>query len=158
MPGPFSLRPYESGDEPFLLALYRSTREEELSVVPWTLEQKQAFIGMQFAAQSKFYSENFKAAEFLVILHGETPAGRLITDRRPTEFYVIDIALLPAYRNLGIGGTLLRALHEEAEAVEKPLRIHVEKTNPARRLYERLGFRPLKDEGVYDLMEWPRGA
>jgi ribosomal protein S18 acetylase RimI-like enzyme len=33
------------------------------------------------------------------------------------------------------------------------VRIHVEHRNPAKRLYERLGFRPAADRGYYLLME-----
>jgi predicted GNAT family acetyltransferase len=42
--------------------------------------------------------------------------------------------------NRGLGTTLLRNLQSEAAAAGKPLRIHVERFNPALRLYERLGF------------------
>jgi hypothetical protein len=39
-------------------------------------------------------------------------------------------------------------------AAGKPLRIHVERFNPALRLYERLGFRQIDDRGVYLFLEW----
>ena len=38
------------------------------------------------------------------------------------------------------------------------LTIHVEMSNPARRLYERLGFAPVEEHGVYLLMERRPGA
>jgi hypothetical protein len=44
---------------------------------------------------------------------------------------------------------LLRRLQDEARDAGKPLRIHVERFNPALRLYERLGFTPIADRGVY---------
>jgi ribosomal protein S18 acetylase RimI-like enzyme len=65
-----------------------------------------------------------------------------------------NIALLPEYCSRGIGTTLLRGLQSEAVAAGKPLRIHVEHFNPALRLYERLGFHPIADRGVYLFMEW----
>ncbi len=37
----FALRPETDADIPFLIALYASTREEELASVPWSAEQKQ---------------------------------------------------------------------------------------------------------------------
>ena len=44
-------------------------------------------------------------------------------------------------------------------AASKPVRLHVEPSNPARRLYERLGFTRIADQGLYWLMEWsPPGA
>lgn len=44
------LRPIEVGDEPFLYWVYVSTRWEELAVVPWTKEEKNDFLRMQFDA------------------------------------------------------------------------------------------------------------
>jgi ribosomal protein S18 acetylase RimI-like enzyme len=67
---------------------------------------------------------------------------------------VIDIALLPEFRRRGIGTALLRALLEEGAARDLPVRIHVERLNPALALYERLGFRLLEDRGVYLFLEW----
>jgi ribosomal protein S18 acetylase RimI-like enzyme len=43
---------------------------------------------------------------------------------------------------------------DEAAAAGKAVTIHVEKNNPAMRLYRRLGFRTEEDKGVYDLMRW----
>jgi ribosomal protein S18 acetylase RimI-like enzyme len=46
----------------------------------------------------------------------------------------------------------------EAERAGKPVRIHVEKLNPALRLYERLGFTRIADKGVYWFLEWVPGC
>jgi ribosomal protein S18 acetylase RimI-like enzyme len=75
-------------------------------------------------------------------------------DRWDKEIRIMDIALLPEHRGVGIGTGLLRELQEEARAAGKSLSIHVEKFNPALRLYERLGFQPQEDKGVYLLMVW----
>ncbi len=48
----------------------------------------------------------------------------------------------------------MRAVLEEAAAVGKPVYIYVEQFNPAMRLYQRLGFVAITDEGVYRLMKW----
>ncbi|HEX5716519.1 MAG TPA: GNAT family N-acetyltransferase, partial [Thermoanaerobaculia bacterium] len=70
------------------------------------------------------------------------------------EIRLIDISLTPELRGKGVGSALLRELMAEAEAAGKPLTIHVEKYNPAMRLYLRLGFKSIEDRGPYDLMEW----
>jgi len=59
----------------------------------------------------------------------------------------------PTYRGRGIGAGLLRRLVEEAQDSGRKLSIHVEVNNPARTLYDRLGFRPVGEHGVYLLME-----
>src|SRR5262245_36029768 len=70
-----SLRPIRPDDQPFLLAVYASTRRQELAVVPWDDAQKVAFIRMQFEAQHAFYQEHYEGQAFDVILVGGTPAG-----------------------------------------------------------------------------------
>jgi ribosomal protein S18 acetylase RimI-like enzyme len=149
-----ALRPIVADDLPFLLAVYASTRELELAAVPWDAGQKAAFVRMQFDAQHAYYQEHYAGAAFDVILVGGQPAGRLYVDRQDNEIRIVDIALLPEYRNRGIGTGLLRELQSEAAAAGKPLRIHVERFNPALALYERLGFRQIDDRGVYLFLEW----
>lgn len=148
------LRPARSTDRPFLLRVYASTRAEELALVDWSPEQKQAFVAMQFEAQDRHYRAHYPAARFDVIERNGEPIGRLYVARGEDEIRLIDISLLPEHRNGGIGGTLLRALLEEAAAAGKRVRIHVEQFNPALRLYARLGFEELEERGVYKLMEW----
>jgi ribosomal protein S18 acetylase RimI-like enzyme len=141
-------------DEPFLYTVYASTRADELALVDWDQGQKAAFVQMQFTAQQRYYREHFADAAFQVILCNDVPVGRLYVARWPAEIRVLDVALLPAYRNRGIGSLLLEQLLGEAAEAGKRVRIHVERTNPALRLYLRLGFRLVADQGVYLLMEW----
>ena len=150
---PVHLRPVTHEDQPFLYRLYASTRSEELSAVPWSEEQKQAFLKMQFSAQSHDYRKNYPDAALQLIVRDGQPAGRLYLDRRERAICIVDIALLPEHRRAGIGSALLRELIAEANAAGKPLTLHVEKFNPARRLYQRLGFVETGDNGVYLQME-----
>ena len=148
-----TLRPIRPDDEAFLYRVYASTRQEELAPLPWTDAQKTAFLRMQFAAQHKYYLESFSDAQFQIILHNDEPVGRLYVHRREDELRIVDIALLPEHRRAGIGAALLHELLAEADRTRKPVRIHVERFNPALRLYERLGFTRVGDTGVYFLME-----
>jgi ribosomal protein S18 acetylase RimI-like enzyme len=148
------LRAATPQDEPFLHAVYASTRADELALVDWDDNQKAAFVQMQFSAQHQYYHEHFVGATYQVILCDGAPAGRLYLGRWPEEIRIIDIALLPEYRNRGTGSFLLEQILTEAAQARKRVTIHVERNNPALRLYTRLGFRPLADEGVYLLMEW----
>lgn len=123
-------------------------------IVDWTDGMKDSFIRQQFNAQHAWYQEHYQGATFDVILVDGAPAGRLYVHRRPKEIRLVDIALLPEFRKGGLGTSILRDLLAEGEAAGKPVTIHVEVYNPAMRLYERLGFRPVEDRGVYRLMEW----
>lgn len=149
-----ALRPIEPADEEFLCRVYASTRTGELAPLAWTEEQKAAFVRMQFAAQHRYYQESYTSSQFDVVLVDGRPAGRLYVARWPEELRVIDIALLPEFRRRGVGTGLLRGLLEEGRTRGVPVRIHVERQNPALALYERLGFRLLEDRGVYLFLEW----
>jgi ribosomal protein S18 acetylase RimI-like enzyme len=133
--------------------VYASTRIEELAVVPWDDAQKDAFLRMQFDAQDAWYREHYAEASFEVIVADGEPAGRLYVNQGRSEIRIVDIALLPEHRGDGIGTSLLRDLLAEADAVGKRVTIHVERLNPALRLYERLGFTVAEDKGVYLLLE-----
>ena len=153
MSGNVELRPVAAGDRAFLCRVYASTRTEELAVVPWDDAQKEAFLRAQFDAQDRWYRANYTRASYEVILVDGERAGRLYVHRGRDDIRIIDITLVPAFRRRGIGTGLLRALIAEAEESGRKLSIHVELNNPARTVYERLGFRPAGEHGVYTRME-----
>lgn len=148
------LRPISEEDDAFLFRVYASTRTEELKQLDWNEQARHAFLASQFNAQHRYYHEQFPGAEFQLILREDEPIGRLYVDRSNDEIRIVDIALLPEFQRQGIGSALLQTLLAEARHRHLPVRIHVEKFNPAMGLYERLGFRPLEDQDVYLLMEW----
>ena len=158
MPPPITLRDAGPADREFLLRVYASSRADELAQVPWGEEQKRTFVAMQFEAQDVHYRQEFADAAFSVIVRGDQPIGRMYIARQPTEITLIEISLLPEFRNAGIGTALVEDLLEEARAAALPVRLHVELFNPARRWYERLGFEPLEEQGVHLWMEWRPAA
>jgi ribosomal protein S18 acetylase RimI-like enzyme len=149
------LRPVEEADRPFLVDLYASTRDEELGQVDWDDGQKRVFVEHQFSAQDLHYRQNYPGATLdLIEVDGER-AGRLYVFRGKSDIRIMDIALAPPFRGRGLGTSLLRSLIEEADASGRKLSIHVEYNNPARSLYDRLGFKPVDEHGIYVLMERP---
>ena len=149
-----TLRPALDADLAFLQQVYASTRMEELAVTGWSDEQKQQFCLSQFRAQDSHYRAHYPNARYQIIQWQGKDAGRLSTDHQPEELHLLDVALLPAYRGKGIGTVLLKDFQQQAAAANVPLTIYVERFNPALRLYQRLGFQQMKDEGVYLLMRW----
>jgi ribosomal protein S18 acetylase RimI-like enzyme len=142
----------------FLVELYASTREEELAQVAWDDGTRRAFVEQQFAAQDAHYRANYPGATLDVIEVDGVAAGRLYVHRGPSDIRIMDIALAPGFRGRGIGTSLLRGLMQEADASGRRLSIHVEMNNPARSLYDRLGFEHAGESGVYVLMERPPQA
>ncbi len=151
-----SFRRATDADLPFLARVYASTRAEEVAVTPWTDAQKTAFLDAQFNGQHAHYRKYYPQADWLVTMRDGQDIGRLYIERWPSQHRIIDITFLPEHRGRGYGEPLLRDLMDEAAAAGKDVSIHVEKHNPAMRLYRRLGFVTEEDKGVYDLMRWTR--
>src|SRR5688572_11978566 len=118
-----TLRPAVAADEPLLLEIYASTRAEEMAMVPWTREQQDEFVKMQFAAQQEHYRKLQPDAHHDIIMLNDRPVGRLYVARTKESIEIMDITLLPQDRNSGIGSSLIKALMAEAAGL-RPLRIY----------------------------------
>lgn len=151
-----SVRPETEADIPFVRRLYCEMRWEELAVIQdWTEEQKLGFLVQQYEAQRRHYASAYSDAEFLVLERNGAPVGRLYLYRgNPADIRIVDIGLLIAERNKGLGRLILEAVFDEARREGRTASIHVEVFNPARRLYDRLGFVEKGEHGPYRLMEW----
>ena len=149
-----SLRLSEPADETFLETVYAETRRGELAICNWSREQENAFFKMQFLMQNKAYAMQFPDADFYVVESNRIPIGSLIVERGG-EIKLVNIALLPEFRSQGIGTLLLEHLQTEAKAANKPLTLHVLKTNDrAVSLYQRRGFTVSDDNEIYLAMRW----
>ncbi|MFO6424106.1 GNAT family N-acetyltransferase [Motilimonas sp. KMU-193] len=148
-------RRFKPDDLSFLTRLYGALREPELRHAAMSPAQKTEFVAMQFQAQQHHYTNHYSTEHFNIIELSGLPIGRLFVDFWPSEIRIVDIALMPEYRNQGIGAHLLSELLHSGKARNVPVSIHVERHNPARHLYERLGFVHKSDfDEVYLLMEW----
>jgi ribosomal protein S18 acetylase RimI-like enzyme len=151
---PITLRDVLADDEPFLFEVYASTRAQEMAMVSWDEEQRKAFLTMQFSAQHSYYQSQFPEANFSLILRDDLPVGRLYVLRQAHDLRILDLTLLPEYRNAGIGTPLIRDLLNEAAESCRNVHIYVESFNPSLRLFERLGFKNIAEEGHNLLLEW----
>jgi len=151
----YALRPETEDDTVFLMQLYASTRADELAPMPWSADQKWAFLAQQFESQRLHYRTHYADTAFDVIEHHGLPAGRLYLQEAISQIRIIDIVLMPEWRGKGVGTALLEAVIVAAQRRGKAVGIFVEKFNPALRLYRRLGFVEVGDTEVYLEMERP---
>lgn len=133
-------------DDDFLLSLYASVREEEMSLVPWTDEQKFFFVKSQFEAQTTHYRSTYPDGNFLLIVLDGERVGRVYHCELEDEHRIIDITVAPEFRGRGIGTEIIRGI---IESTSKPVRIYLETNNRSAGLFERLGFSMIHDEGFY---------
>ncbi len=143
------LRPVEDGDGDFLRALFASTRTAELAALAHDPALQNLFLDSQLRARNAHYARLYGDDDQRLLLVDGRSAGLLYLGHGEEELRLIDLALLPEHRGAGLGTAVLRALLALAGARGVPMRLHVARHNPALRLYERLGFEPEAEEGVY---------
>lgn len=148
------MRPAEAGDLAFMQQLYASTRSADVRMGGCDLATESLLQGVQFKAQQSWFESQYPNADLAVIMDRERPVGRLFVDYGPGELRILDICLLPEYRNRGIGLGLLRSLQAQGERLRLPVRMNVALGSPALRLLQRCGFEILAVDGIYNLMEW----
>lgn len=151
----FYMQEISDADFSFLKVVYRSTRENELTLMNWTEIQKNNFIEFQFKAQQSYYINQFPDLKLYLIKNNTTKMGRLYIWRNSNEIRIVEITLLPKFQNQGIGSSILKKLIEESDRQKKIITIHVIRENPAIHLYKRFGFINEKEEGIYYFMVRP---
>ncbi|MDM7855484.1 GNAT family N-acetyltransferase [Cellulomonas alba] len=150
-----ALRPAGPDDAAFLADLHADVRGPELAALGWDAATVRAFVDGQHGIRERAYRAAHPAADDAVVLVDGRPAGRLLLDRAADATHVVDLALLAAERGHGVGTHLLRSLVDEASATGRPVRLVVRRDNPARRLYEGLGFREVGSTELDLLLETP---
>jgi len=129
-PAAIALRPATAADREFLRRVHHACHR------PWV----EPIWGWDEADQERRFAAAFTVeGRSIVELRGQ-PIGTLRTARLEGAVVIADIAILPEHQGRGIGAGLLRGVLAEADAAGLPARLQVLRTNPARRLYERLGF------------------
>ncbi|MEK2605775.1 GNAT family N-acetyltransferase [Burkholderia arboris] len=138
-----SLRTASDTDLPFLLTLRRLTMTEHLQRVGAPTDD---------AAHDQRIRAHFDDA--MIVCEGAAAIGLLKVTRAAGEWHVHQIQILPAHQGRGIGEAVLNALLADAAREHVPVSLSVLHGNPARRLYERLGFRLASETGTSASMIW----
>jgi ribosomal protein S18 acetylase RimI-like enzyme len=149
-----TLRDAVPEDMQFLGRLYRDSRRREVESWGWPPEQQEMFLEMQFHAQYRSYRATFPDAGDNIICQGNSPIGRVMVSQESASLRLIDIALLEEHRCRGIGGNLIRRLMQQCETNRLTLRLQVLQSNPAMRLYKRMGFVESSADSMYIQLEW----
>ena len=137
---PFSLRPVCAADRDFVERVYFDTQR-------WIIE---ALFGWSDEETERLnFADSYDEEHTQVIIVDGKDAGWL-TVQRARDIHLDSIYLVPAHQRKGIGTSLVRTLIAEADKSGMVVRLSTAKINPARRLYERLGF-IVVDEGPYKI-------
>ena len=100
-----------------------------------------ATFGWDDAAQRAYFDEGFDASGGQVIQVDGTDVGELLVEERPSELFVVRLAVLPEWQGRGIGSAIVQMLVERAHELGSAVSLDVFRSNPrAVQLYESLGF------------------
>ncbi len=105
-------------------------------------------------AQEASFHDRFVSGEVNIIVSGGRDVGYIAALNEPTEIRLFNIMIAPEFQRQGIGTAVLKHLQAVAVALGVPIRLQVLKVNPARQLYERLGFRVFEETATHFRMEW----
>lgn len=153
LPHPLSLRNAVDADDAFAQTLFASTRDDlrALALPPPMLDD---LIAMQRRAQELGWRQEYPDAEVLVLEYAGEPAGRIVL-ARGAAWRVVDLALLPARRGLGLGRAVLGALQAAAASRGAAIGLSVLRTNdPALSLYRSTGFEVVGSDSLRHEMRW----
>jgi ribosomal protein S18 acetylase RimI-like enzyme len=138
MHGALSLIEATTEHYPFALGLYLETMQpitEQL--MSWNEPKQRESFGAQW-----------KLEEARIIREAENNVGWLQIAESPSDIRLQQFFVVPSRQNNGIGTAVLRRLLAEWRRSRKPVVLTVLKNNPARRLYERVGFSVTGEIGV----------
>jgi ribosomal protein S18 acetylase RimI-like enzyme len=140
-----SVRPATESDLEFLTSLRRRTM--------WVYFEKPG-VPIDEGNQVQRVLYRFDCAK-IVTMDGEA-IGLFKAARDVDPWHLMQIQLLPAFQGQGLGGRLIADFLDEARVAGMSVVLGVLRANPARRLYERLGFRVVGQSEISYEMRFDR--
>ncbi|HVU17763.1 MAG TPA: GNAT family N-acetyltransferase [Candidatus Didemnitutus sp.] len=126
----FITRPAAEEDRDWLYALKRATMRPYVEKV----------FGWNEDDQRRRFDEDFDPAAKRIILVDGHEAGMFEVHDRRDHRYLAQLEILPAFQNRGLGAAVVGQVIEDAARAGRHVELQVLRPNPARRLYERMGF------------------
>ena len=137
-----NFRKVEANDFEFLWQVHNAALKDYVTLV-WGWDEQR---------QRQLFRESFETERAKVIIFEGKDAGFLDVAERETETVLISIRLLPEFQNKGIGTKVIRDILNKSHEKNKPVRLQVLKINPAKTLYNRLGFEIFGETETHFLM------
>ena len=129
-------------DIDFLYALHVATMKAYVDKI-W---------GWDDVFQESVFRKNYVPANIQIITLADTDIGMLSVEERVEDVFLRAIEIHPTYQQQGLGTTIIQHIINDAARKMKPVRLQVLKVNPAKKLYDRLGFSVIKDTKTHYIM------
>ena len=124
------LRPATQADFELVRKLHHETLKEYIRLT----------YGWDEFIQDSFITDWFNPEKIQIIQVGAEDAGLLLIELKEDHIFFESISLFPQFQNHGIGRAIIQAVLRDAAIKRLPVHLQVLKPNPAKRLYERMGF------------------
>lgn len=148
----YELRDESPEDADFLERLFVDARGAEFALGGIPEPMLQQLLAMQAKAQRMGYGTSYPGARWSVIWVDGERAGRVIVHEGSEVTTLVDVALSREYRGRGIGTALIQGICRGAGA--RRVRLSVNRSNPAQKLYLRCGFRVCGEDAIRYEMEY----
>jgi GNAT superfamily N-acetyltransferase len=132
----FSLVSASESDKEFIFEAFKTTMRE---YVAWAWGWDDEF-------QRNGFWTHLPVQNFKLVYVAASKAGALYVDEGETCHDIRTVFLLPKFQGFGVGSALLAQEARRARDAQKSLALKVIKINPAKGLYDRQGFRVVKED------------
>lgn len=148
-------RPETERDAEFRFELFCRSRAANEDFSFLDAVARQVLLRQQFVGRNASYRARFPDARWEIVELDGLPIGGVITDHAADAIVVVDLAILPEWRGIGIGSSLLGEICDTARAAGAAVRLSVFSSNVgALRLYRHLGFTPVAQSEIHLELEW----
>ena len=122
-------------DVDFLYSLHVATMKQYVDQV-W---------GWEDVYQESLFRKNYVPANIQIIEYDDKDIGMLSVEEREGDVFLSTIEIRPEYQGKGIGTAIIKKMVADSAKKTKPVTLQVLKVNPAKGLYERLGFEVVEE-------------
>ncbi len=126
----YTLRQATEADYAFIYQLHRATMKDYVAQT-W---------GWDEVVQEVMFKDRFDPGRSCIIVVDGRDVGILSMERRIDTLFVANLQILPEEQGHGLGTAIIKAILAQAYDEGISVSLQVLKVNPARHLYEGLGF------------------
>lgn len=154
MPPLFELRPQQEDDAAFILALVSQHKRDSLIQAGLPMPLVEHLLPVQVRA----HLAGIVGDRQDIIMSNGIAVGRVVMQRRADALHLVELLLSVGQRGKGLGSALISYLQDCARQERIDISLNVETINPARALYNRMGFQERPIQGLIIPMEWSHNA
>jgi len=152
------LRACTEADDAFVYDVFSTTWESEVAALP-NQNLAQHVLRIQHIAQERRFASQYPDLQRYIVVQDGEPAGRLYVHESASLLEVVDLTLMPRFRDHGIGTGIFHQLFEHATREGQTIALRVERRNErATMLYSQLGFDLVSVDDLDNYFEWTPAA